>query len=207
MVQAEQLSLPDLTPPANGPAALVMMLRDVHTDNPKVLMSMRLKSGRFGFPGGKLWLSERRKPSRGAQRETLTETGIPIHREYLIESRISPLRIAAEGMERDMHVFYCFSEECAPGVRPLRLEPRKHGPWRFVPVRLLPNLVSSGLLHPLAIKADLLSVVDEAQNAAPRQREYEAWMRRDREIDQEIRERRYGFLAYIHDKEAGHLVF
>jgi|GEM_PF-4842791 len=208
MTRAEQLSLPNFNLPSNGPAAIVMMLRDTDTDNPKVLMSMRLRSGRLGFPGGKLWKSERRNPARGGMRETLAETGIRIfHPEYLIESHISPVRIAAEGRERDMHVFYCFAEECTRDDRPMRLEPRKHSSWRYVPVRMLPRYVAAGLLHPIATNADLLRVANEACDVAHQTKEFAAWFHRDQEIERELQEGTYSTLAYIHDKEAGHLVF
>lgn len=205
---AEQLRLPDLKAPSGGPVAVVMMLKDIQTDNPKVLVSIRLISGLFGFPGGKLWTSEFRKPARGARRETRAETGIEIPSDsYLHAFDDSPRRIVAEGKERDMYMFYCFNHEFGAGARPERKEPQKHSPWRFVPIRILPRLVMNGLLHPITAQRDFMGVIDNAYPASRREKEFDYWMVRDREIDRKIRNGGYEFLDYIHDKEDGHLVF
>lgn len=208
MIHAEQLPLPDFHAPSGGPVGIAMIFKDVETDNPKVLVSMRVGSGMFGYPGGKLWRNEFRNPARGARRETLDETGIRIPGDrYLREFGDSPRRIVAEGKEQTMHLFYGFLDEFAPGTRPERKEPGKHSPWRFVPIRILPSLVTAGILHPVTVQMDFLGVIDTVYPNAIRTREFTAWMHRDRQIEEEMRAGRYGFLEYIHDKENGHLVF
>lgn len=208
MIPVEQLSLPDFNAPSGGPVAIAMIFKDVQTDNPKVLLSMRLHSGMFGYPGGKLRRNEFGKPVRGARRETLAETGIRIPGDYYLrEFSGSPRRIVAEGKEQHMHMFYGFLEEFAWGMRPERREPDKHSPWRFFPIRILPRLVTNGMLLPATVQVDNMGVIDMAYPSFRRKKEFRDWMNRDCEIDLEMQTGRYGFLEYIHDKENGHLVF
>lgn len=183
------------------------MLKDLHTDNPKVLMSFRLKSGMLGFPGGSLWKREFRNPARGGIRETFDETGLAVPIERLTPVNESPFRIAADGRELDLHMYHCLFEHFARGDRPVRKEPHKHSSWRFVPIRQLPTYVQSGILHPIVMKPDWGSIVSTYGSGFPRIPEYTSWLERDRVIEQKVRAGRYEFLDYIHDKEDGHLVF
>lgn len=204
MPKAEQLPLP-IIPPAGDPVSIVMILKDTHTDNPRVLISQRLQSGAFGYPGGTNLKSEIRYPAMGAARETLEETGIPIDPcTDLREFPNSPVRIAAEGKEREMHIYYYVAD--GRGLRPERREPGKHSPWRFYPVRLLSHLVAQGMLHPFSCQVDLLGVAAEAASGKRHER-YRAWIARDLEITEKMLGGRYEFLDFIHDKEDGHLVF
>lgn len=52
MRRAEQLPLPKDSP-SGEPVSIVMIFKETDTDNPKVLISQRLYSGKFGYPGGK----------------------------------------------------------------------------------------------------------------------------------------------------------
>lgn len=200
----EQLRLPDCDPPSGRPAAIVMMLRDVHTDNPKVLTSFRWISWHLGFPGGQLEPDEYAEPVLGAIRETIEETNIRLDRANLKELRCSPLRIAAEGKERKFHIFVTTVER---GISSVLMEPGKHTPWRFYPVRRLPHMVMEGLVHPVAVQPEVHEIVENIQRGKRITKEFTGWVERDKAIEREVRSGRYGFLEYIHDKPNGHLVY
>lgn len=205
MRKVEQLPLP-IYPPSGDPASIVMILKDTHTDNPRVLISQRLQSGKFGYPGGANLHSELQRPARGGIRETLEETGIHLTREEdVFEFPNSPVRIAAEGKEREMHIYYYIADG-REGMRPVRMEPGKHSSWRYYPVRLLSHLVSQGLLHPVSCQVELLKVAHQATKGKKEQR-FRAWLQADRRVVEKMQSGRYEFLDYIHDKEDGHLVF
>lgn len=202
---AEQLTLP-LTPSSGEPVSIVMIFKDTHTDNPRVLISQRLRTGYFGYPGGSLFKNELKQPAKGARRETFEETGIRIDSvQDLREFPNSPIRIAAEGKEREVHVFYYIADQ-HDIKRPQRREFRKHSPWRYYPIRLLPHLVTAGVLHPISCQVDVLSVAHNASRGKKRHT-FKSWIQRDSMIKEKLRTRSYEFLDYIHDKEDGHLVF
>ncbi len=204
-MKAEQLALSELRIPEAGPVAVVLFLKDAETKNPKVLVAKR-PNGQVTFPGGKLKPREYKKTARGALREMREETGISIYdEESLIESHLSPMRVAVDGVERNIHFFYAFSDEAAPSDRPRRLEPTKNGPWKYIPIRRLPYFVASGQMHKFAVSTDMDVIAMEARELAlePRQ------MRRNALTFKDLAKRglivaypqEYGFLAYIHDRD------
>ena len=205
-MKAEQLALSGLQIPEAGPVAVVLFLKDADTKNPKVLVARR-PNGRYTFPGGKLKVKEYKRPARGGRREMREETGIHIYdEESLVESHISPRRIAVDGLERDLHFFYAFSDEAALTDKPQHLEPTKNGPWRYVPIRRLPYLVAAGQMHMVAIETDMEVIAMEAREAALQPRQMRRTERMFKDLEKRglyrghIRE--YGFLEYIHDRDA-----
>jgi 8-oxo-dGTP pyrophosphatase MutT (NUDIX family) len=202
MQSAEQLSLPNFSVPEAGPVAVVMLLKDTDTPDPKVLMSER-PDGTWMYTGGKLRANERRRPRRGGKRETKEETGIDIYDdECLIEHHLSPIRVATHGVERDLHVMYSFAEECADTDTPELREPDKNGPWRYVPLRELPAMIAAGKTHPFTSRVDLSAIAEEAREAVAEDVTEEfAAMGRRRE-SHPIDPREPGFLVYIHERDA-----
>jgi 8-oxo-dGTP pyrophosphatase MutT (NUDIX family) len=200
----EQLRLPASDPPSGVPAAIVMMLRDIHTDNPKVLTAFRWTSWRLGFPGGQLEPHEYAEPVLGAVRETFEETGLQLNPKNLKELNVSPLRIAAEGKERQFHIFVT---TVARDTSARLSEPNKNIPWRFYPVRRLPYMAIQGLVHPVAVQPEVQEIVQNLQRGKRITREYAEWVERDKAIESECKSGQYGFLQYIHDKPSGHLVY
>lgn len=205
-MKAEQLALSGLQIPEAGPVAVVLFLKDADTKNPKVLIAKR-PNGQYTFPGGKLKAREYKRPARGGRREMGEETGIQIYDdESLVESHVSPKRIAVDGVERNMHFFYAFSDEAASSDKPQLLEPTKNGPWRYVLIRRLPYLVAAGKMHMLAVGTDMEVIAMEAREAALQPRQ----MRRTERMFKDLarrglytsHRREYGFLEYIHDRDA-----
>lgn len=200
----EQLRLPASDPPSGVPAAIVMMLRDIHTDNPKVLTSFRLKSWHLGFPGGQLEPHEYADPVLGVVRETFEETEIQLNPKNLRELNASPFRIAAEGKERQFHIFVT---TVARDTSARLAESNKHTPWRFYPVRKLPYMVIQGLVHPVAVQSEVQEIVQNLQRGKRITKEFAEWLERERAIEREVQSGQYGFLQYIQDKPNGHLVY
>lgn len=207
-MKREQLSLPKLRVPEEGPVSIVLFLKDADTRNPKVLMAQR-PNGRWTFPGGKLRFREFRRPARGARREMLEETGIKIYdEECLIESHRSPMRVAVDGKERTIHFFYAFSDESADSDIPIHRELKKNTPWSYIPLRDLPRLVAVGRLHKIAVNTAIdiianesLELVDEIRIEADRERKSSLLSLHRRGLLQDSGNE-YGFLEYIHDRDA-----
>lgn len=198
---AEQLPLPRFRPPEKSPVAVVLSIKDVESD-PKILMARR-PNGRWTFPGGKLRWYERKRPARGARRELWEETGILTYAEDdLIESYLSPVRVAVDGREKNIHVFYCFSDEAASTDIPIHREPKKNGPWKYIPIRRLPYMIADGRLHKLASMVDLNIIVSEAADVV--QGVAEEMQRENERLKYvpDFREERLGFLGYIHERDA-----
>lgn len=194
-MQVEQLSLPRFRIPSRGPVAVVLMLRDVETDDPKVLMAER-PNGRKTFPGGKLkrLAGEYRRPAKGGRRELYEETGIVTYdEEDLIEFAESPLRVAVDGREKAIHVFFSFSDESTANDKPIHREPKKNTPWEYISIRSLPWLVGAGKLHPIVTKIDIDGVVAEA-------REVSAAPKANDELPRFTRSG-VGYLDYIHERD------
>lgn len=204
----EQLSLPKLHVPEAGPVSIVLFLKDTDTYDPKVLMAKR-PNGRWTFPGGKLRFCEFRRPARGARREMWEETGIKLYDdECLIESHKSPMRVAADGKERNIHFFYAFSDDFADSDIPIHREPKKNTPWSYIPLRELPKLVAAGRLHKIAVSTDMdiianesLELVYEIRMEAERERKSSLLSLHRRGLLQDSG-KEYGFLEYIHDRDA-----
>lgn len=156
----EQLILPRLKIPHRGSVAVFIGFKDIESDDPKILLAQK-PSGRYTFPGGKSRFWE--KPLNTAIRETKEETGWKIYNsEYLISSTNNPVRIAVDGCERDMYIFFGFTDECMDNNTPQHREPTKNTPWEWIPVRRIPSLVAIGQLHPMILKAELPNIVKEA---------------------------------------------
>lgn len=199
---AEQLPLPKLRVPRKGPVAIVLSLKDVETDDPKVLMAER-PNGKLTFPGGKLLRPERGRPVRGARREMWEETGIDIvGDDYLIEAPRSPFRVAVDGREKNIHVFFGFSDEFAITQTPRHSEPTKNGPWSYIPVRKLPEFILSGKLHPLVWRVNWQEIFEDVhQHLEERSEDLRSIQKRDEWMDFRHMPREYGFLEYIHDRD------
>jgi 8-oxo-dGTP pyrophosphatase MutT (NUDIX family) len=202
-MRSEQLRLPRLRVRKAGPVSVVLFLKDVETVEPKVLMAQR-PNGRWTFPGGKLKPKEYKNPARGGRREFLEETDIFIYTdEDLIEGYRSPIRVAVDRVERNIHFFYAFADESASTDIPKRMEPEKNGPWQYMPIRELPKLVIAGSLHELGAKTDMEIVATEAAYEAEHARTFEEKMRKVRKLQGRSEDsREYGFLEYIHDRDA-----
>jgi 8-oxo-dGTP pyrophosphatase MutT (NUDIX family) len=161
-MKAEQLSLPRFEVPHRGPIAVFIGFKDIETDDPKILLAKR-PSGRYTLPGGKSKFCDLGKPQSTAIRETREETGWKIFdSEYLISPVNSPVKIAADGFERDMYLFYGFTDECMENNVPEHREPSKNTPWEWISVRKIPYLVATGEMHPVILKADLESIIEDA---------------------------------------------
>lgn len=159
-MRSEQLFLPRFKVPSKGSVAVFIGFKDIETDNPKILLAKR-PSGRYTLPGGKSIKNE--SHINTAIRETKEETGWEIFSsEYLISTVDSPVRIAADGYERNMYLYFGFTDECMDNNIPENLEPTKNAPWEWVSVRRIPVLVATGELHPVILKADLDNIVEEA---------------------------------------------
>jgi 8-oxo-dGTP pyrophosphatase MutT (NUDIX family) len=159
----EQLPLPRFKIPSKSPVAVFIGLKDVETDDPKLLLAQR-PSGRYTLPGGKLKLCEKNNPEKTTIREVREETGWEIfNREYLIGIYVgNPVTIAVDGCQRDISLFFGFTDECMSDNTPQHREPTKNTPWEWISVRRIPILVASGLLHPVLLKANLPEIVAEA---------------------------------------------
>jgi len=159
-MSTEQLSFRRLSIPSKSPVAAFIGFKDIETDDPKILLAKK-PSGRYTLPGGKSRFWE--KPMSTAIRETKEETGWKIYNsEYLISPTNNPVRIAADGFERDMYLFFGFTDECMDNNTPQHREPTKNAPWEWVSVRKIPTLVTTGQLHPMILKAELSNIVKEA---------------------------------------------
>ncbi|HWS48665.1 MAG TPA: NUDIX hydrolase [Candidatus Methanoperedens sp.] len=156
----KQLPLPNLKISSKGPVAVFIGLRDIDND-PKVLLAKR-PSGRYTFPGGKSKANE--KPINTAMRETREETGWQIYSpEYLISTGDGPIRVVADGYERDFYLFFGFTDECMDNDVPTHREPNKNSPWEWVLARKIPFLVATGELHPVVLRANLPEIIAEAR--------------------------------------------
>lgn len=194
---AEQLPLSHLRVRSKGPVGIALIINDVATD-PTIIMARR-PSGLWMPPGGKLEhrRGEYKRPSRGTRREVMEETGIAIWSdEFLVELHNSPFRIAADGVERTLHAFLAFGDECAPTTRPRRMEPLKNGPWKRIPIRTLPFMKASGILHPVMMQIDFDYLIGAAQESDDATKSLAEQL-----FHIPIRETE-GFLAYIHERDA-----
>ncbi len=155
MIHERQLSLRIESSPIQE-AVVVILVQEIK-EKPQILVAKRKGVNQHTLPGGKVEPGE--TFGEAAIREMLEELG-PVtedpHQaeEFLTEAHPkAPILATANGLVR-LHLCFAWFDEMTSRPEIQSPEPDKHGPWRWIPLEEVTNLIARGQL-PLAVLDDL----------------------------------------------------